>query len=264
MKRPRRAGGARNLLGAVLIGAVMLALAGFVAAAVVLRAPPIDAETLCRTDQPLAAHTIVLIDATDRLEPRHRRKVRAVLAQERERLGQFGRLTLMRVNARRPQEPVVLFSKCLPRPPDQANPWFENARQVQARWDEAFGAALDEALRHVVSGGGARASPIVASVRAAAADPEFDAAIPRRRLVLVSDLLEHNPQGFSTYGEAGDYGAWRAQNASDPPDLSHVDLRIAPLDRPDFAARQAAALDRFWPAFFDATDVQSLTIDPMP
>ncbi len=260
----RRGGGARNVLGIVLIIVAMLVLGGLGGASLLFRAPPTDAETLCRTDAPLAAHTIVLVDATDRLEARHRRKLRAVLAQERARLSQYDRLTLMRINVRRPQEPSILFSRCLPRPPEQTNPLFENARMTQARWDEAFADALDRALRSAGSSGPARASPIVAGLRAVAADPDFGAEIPRRRLVLVSDLLEHDPQGFSLYVSEADYAAWRPSAPSGPPDLARVDLRIVPLDRPEHAERQAAALEAFWPPFFDAADVQSVSIDPAP
>jgi hypothetical protein len=261
----RRGGArARNALGVVLIALAMLVLGGLGGAAFLLRAPPMDAETLCRTDAPLAAHTVVLVDSTDRLESRHRRKLRAVLAQERARLSQYDRLTVMRLNVRRPQEPSILFSKCLPRPPEQINPLFENARLTQARWDEEFAEALDSALRSAGSSGPARASPIVAGLRAVAADPDFGVEIPRRRLVLVSDLLEHDPPGFSLYVSGAHYAHWRAQAPAGPPDLARVDLRIVPLDRPDHAQRQADALALFWPAFFDASDVGSVSIDPAP
>jgi hypothetical protein len=260
----RRGAGGRNVLGIVLIVVAMLALGGLGGAALMLRAPPTDGETLCRTDAPLGAHTIVLVDSTDRLETRHRRKLRAVLAQERARLGQYDRLTIMRINVRRPQEPAILFSKCLPRPPEQTNPLFENARMTQATWDEEFAQALDSALRSASSGGPQRASPIVAAVRAVAADPEFGAEVPQRRLVLVSDLLEHNPQGFSLYVSEADYAAWRALSPNGAPDLARVDLRIVPIDRPDHAERQAYAMEQFWPAFFDAADVQSVSTDPAP
>jgi hypothetical protein len=171
----RRGAGARNALGVVLIVVAALVLGGLGAASVLLRAPPTDAETLCRTDAPIGAHTIILVDATDRLETRHRRKLQAVLAQERARLGQYDRLTIMRINVRRPQEPAILFSKCLPRPPEQTNPLFENARVTQQRWDEDFAAALDRALRSAGAAGPARASPIIAGLRAVAADPDFGA-----------------------------------------------------------------------------------------
>jgi hypothetical protein len=260
----RRGAGARNALGVVLIVFAVLVLGGLSGASFLLRAPPTDAETLCRTDEALVAHTIILVDATDRLEARHRRKLRAVLAQERARLAQYDRLTLMRINVRRPQEPSVLFSRCLPRPPEQTNPLFENARMTQQRWDEEFAQALDRALRSAGSSGPARASPIVAGLRAVAADPDFGAEIPQRRLVLVSDLLEHDPQGFSLYVSDANYAAWRTGAPTGPPDLARVDMRIVPLDRPDHTERQSAALDLFWPAFFDAADVQTVSIDPAP
>jgi hypothetical protein len=260
----RRGGGGLSALGVVLIVAAMLALGGLGGAAVLLRPPPTDPETLCRTDATLAAHTIVLVDATDRLEPRHRRKLRAVLAQERARLSQYDRLTVMRLNVRRPQEPSILFSKCLPRPPERTNPLFENARMAQARWDEDFAQALDGALRSAASSGRAHASPIVAGLRAVAADPEFGPEIQRRRVVLVSDLLEHDPHGFSLYVSGANYAAWRAAAPGGPPDLARVDLRVAPLDRPDHARQQADALAHFWPVFFEAANCQSVSIDPAP
>ena len=167
----RRGVGARNVLGAALIVLAAIVLGGLGAATFLLRAPPTDDETLCRTDAPLAAHTIILVDATDRLETRHRRKLRAVLAQERGRLSQYERLTIMRLNVRRPQEPSILFSKCLPRPPEQTNPLFENARMTQQRWDDDFADALDSALRSASSSGHERASPLMAGLRAVAGVP---------------------------------------------------------------------------------------------
>ncbi|MBL8545120.1 MAG: hypothetical protein JNL81_01575 [Hyphomonadaceae bacterium] len=260
----RRAANGRNALGVALIVLALAALGGLASAALFLRPPPTDATTLCRLDAALSAHTIVLVDSTDRLEARHRRKLRAVLAQERARLGQYDRLTIMRINVRRPQEPSILFSQCLPRPPEQANPLFENARMVQATWDEEFAQALDSALRSAASGGPQRASPIIAALRAVAADPDFGAEIPRRRLVLVSDLLEHNPQGFSLYVSEANYADWIATAPSGPPDFARIDLRVVPIDRPDNVERQARAIEDFWPAFFDAADVQSVSMDPAP
>lgn len=260
----RKRAQASSVLGVALIVLVFCVLGGLGAAAFLLRAPPTDEASLCRTDAPLAAHTLVLVDATDRLEPRHRRKLRAVLGQERARLRQYDRLTLARLNVRRPQEPVILFSKCLPRPPEQINPLFENGRLVQQRWDESFADALDRALRSAQAGAGARASPILAGLRAIAADPDFGAEIPNRRLVLVSDLLEHDPSGFSLYAEGATFAAWRSATPFGPPDLARVDIRVVPLDRPDVAARQAFALQQFWPAYFNAAEAGEIESDPLP
>ncbi|HVY83732.1 MAG TPA: hypothetical protein VG943_01255 [Caulobacterales bacterium] len=262
MRRPGRAARGKSILGLVLIGVVFAALGAFALAAVLMKAPPVDAETLCRTDAPLAAHTFILVDSTDRLEPRHRRKLRAVADQERARLHQYDRLTLARLNPRRPQEPTILFSKCLPRAPEDANPLFENPRLAREQWDAAFQSALDQALRSAQHGGAGSASPILAGLRAVAADPDFSSAIAARRFVLVSDLLEHDPNGFSLYVEGADYARWRATSGNAAADFENVDVRLAPLDRPDHAARQAAALDAFWRPYFDEAGAKSLGVDP--
>ncbi|MBS0386370.1 MAG: hypothetical protein JSS00_13600 [Proteobacteria bacterium] len=262
--RRRRGDAGRNALGFALIIVALAALGGLASAAFFLRPPPTDAQTLCRTDRPLSAHTIVLVDSTDRLEPRHRRKLRAVLAQERQHLLEYDRLTVVRLSARRPQEPSVLFSKCLPMPPERTNPLFQNARMNQEQWDEEFQHALDAALRSAQAGGRANTSPLLAALRAIAADPDYDPSIPHRRLVLVSDMLEHDPNGFSLYVSGANYAAWRAQTHAQPADLSGVDLRVVPLDRPDDTQRQAAALAGFWPAYFDAANVAAVSVDPQP
>jgi hypothetical protein len=261
MRRRRRGKAGMGVLGALLIGLALAVLGGLTAASILLRPPPVDETTLCRTDAPLAAHTIVLIDATDRLEPRHRRKLRAVLAQERARLNQYERLSVVRINVRRPQEPTLLFSRCLPRPPEDVNPLFENSRLAQARWDEAFEAVLDSAVRRAQSGAPARASPIIESVRAAANDPDFDASIPQRRLVLASDLLEHDPRGFSLYVSGASYEDWAAGSPLPAPDLSAIAVRVVSLDRPEAAALQTAAAEGFWPDFFAAAGAQTVNFD---
>ena len=49
-----------------------------------------------------------------------------------------------------------------------------------------------------------------------------------------------------------------AHDAFAPPDLSDVHLRIAPLDRPEFAAQQVNARTAFWRAYFDAAKIDGL------
>jgi len=256
-------------MGLVLIALAFVVLAALAGAGFYLRPPPTDPDTLCRTDAPLAAHTYILVDATDRLEPRHRRKLEAVIREERQRLPRYGRFTLASVRADRPQEPRLLFSLCNPGDGRDANPLYQNTRRAQEKWDEAFGDALDRAVRRASGGRAANASPLIAGVRAAAADPEFASAIEARRFVLISDLLEFTPvtprrPGFSLYSPAATFDTWRAADPNGPAELSGVAVRIAPLDRPDDAAAQARARDSFWPRYFDAAGAARVSFDPAP
>jgi hypothetical protein len=77
-----------------------------------------------------------------------------------------------------------------------------------------------------------------------------------RRFVLISDLLENDPDGFSIY-----------RGQAPPPQsltgaaLDGVTLRIVTLDRPEEAARQQAAREAFWPFFFTASGAKALSWD---
>lgn len=250
-------------MGLALILAAFIVLGGLAAAGFAFRPPPTDPDTLCRTDAPPAAHTYVLVDATDRLEPRHRRRLAALIRQEQQRLARYDRLTLAALRADRPQEPRLFFSLCNPGDGRSVNPLIQNAAQAQARWQAAFGDALDSAVRRAGAGRSAPASPILAGLRAIAADPDFGEEIAARRLVLVSDLLEHEPDGFSLYAEAASFEAWRAQSPAAPADLSGVAVRIATLDRPDRAPAQARAR-AFWEAYFAAAGADEARFDPAP
>lgn len=266
MRRTRRGkkAGAKSWAGAALIAAALAALAALSLAGFLLRPAPVDPETLCRLDGPPAAHALILVDATDRLEARHKRLLRAVALQERARLSEGDRFTLMRINARRPHEPSILFSKCLPKPPERTNPLFENPRLAQERWDAAFEDGLEAALRSAQSARRQSASPIIAGLRAAAADPDFSRAIAARRLVLVSDLLEHDSEGFSLYDSGADYETWAARDPQGPPDLSGVEVRVTAFNRPDHIARQAETALPFWRRFFEEADARSASFDPAP
>ncbi len=61
----------------------------------------------------------------------------------------------------------------------------------------------------------------------------------------MSDLLEHDPQGYSLHAEGAAFSAWRASSPQGPRDFARVDVRIVPIDRPDHAERQSVALAEF-------------------
>lgn len=245
----------KDALGWALIGAAFLIVGGVGAAFALLRPPAVDAQTLCLRDAPIAAHTLILVDATDKLAPRHKKRLATLVAQERARLKPYDRLTILALRPDAPQEPRLLFSKCLPRQPSLVNPLFENPTMAQADWDSTIGGALDSAIRRAGGGAGAASSPIAASIRAAAADPDFVTPETKRRFVLVSDLLENDAHGFSIYRDDSPPAAMTGAA------LEGVSLRVVTLDRPEEAARQQAARERFWTPFFAKSGATAVTWD---
>ena len=192
----------RALRQAGAIAGLILAfgiLGGMVYAYAAHRPPPLDPKTLCRTDARLQGHTLMLIDASDPLPPMEAERVRAIAAAEREKLARYDKLTILLLNPSRPYEPKVAFSKCSPGSGLIVNPWIENGDQIKRRFAEAIEAPLDRRIGRAVKGKGARSSPILETISTIPRRFDFTAAIPRRRLIIVSDLLQNSPGGYSHY-----------------------------------------------------------------
>lgn len=248
-------------LGVVLLGCTLCLLLGGVGLGYAMRPPALDPETLCRRNAAPAAATLVLVETTDALAPRHRRRLRGVVEEEARRLPVGGRMLVLGVKPNAPRELKMLFSRCNPGDGAAANPLFANTAKAQARWEEAFLTPLAAAAGRAAAGRkAAKASPIVDAVRAAALEPDFAAIKRSRRLVLVSDLLEHDPErGFSAYGEDVSLAHWsEADGGLEPPDLSGIAVRVVALDRADQAQRQIAVRDGLWTPWFDAANVAAL------
>lgn len=261
MKRRTKRG--LDWLGGLMIAGALAAIATAALLAQQLQPPARDPETLCARDASPAAHVVILIDATDALEPRHRRLATAAVESERARLKTGDRLTLATLSDRDPREPTILFSKCDPGDGGDANPWFQNGAQLDQRWREEFGEPLDAALARAVKGRKAKASPLVEAIGALAREPTF-AATSARRLTIVSDMMENQPGVFSLYAAGATFASFRGGVAGvrPPPDLADVNVRIVQLDRPDRDARQLEARTEFWGPYFDATGAAALAWEP--
>jgi hypothetical protein len=243
----------KDLLGFALIVGTALVLGGVGLAAALLRTPPFDPQTLCRTDAPPPAHTLILVDSTDRLDVRHQRRLRTVASEEAARLPRWGKLSVLSLRPDAENAPRTLFSACTAGDRTNANPLWEDVARIEALKRRQFDEPLEAALATARGARGADGSPIVEGLAAAAADPDF-AAAPQRRLVLVSDLLQFSPGRFSLYEPGADWSRYRAAPGAlrTPPDLAAVTVRVVVLERPDRGEAQTAAQRHFWTPYFDA------------
>ena len=248
----------KDALGVMLIVVVLAALGGLGFAAMQLRTPPHDSETLCLVDKPPPLHTLILVDATDRLNARHQKRLKAIAREEAARLPRWGRLTLLSLRPDAERDPRQLFSACTPGDRSNANPIWENVGALEQKRADDFDEPLNAALSGAKGGRSAEGSPIVEGLYAAASDPEF--AGVRRRLVLVSDLLQYAPGRFSLSDATQTWGTYRASQGAlrSPPDLDGIAVRVVVLERADRGGEQDSARANFWTPYFDeagATEV---------
>lgn len=248
----------KDLLGVLMIVVVLAVLGGVGAGAMLLRTPAHDPETLCLNDKAPPLHTLILVDATDRLNARHQKRLKAVVREEVARLPRWGRLTLMSLRPDAEREPRQLFSACTPGDRTSANPIWEDVGGLEKKREDFFDAPLADALSGAKGGRSADGSPIVEGLYAAASDPEF--AGDKRRLVLVSDLLQYAPGRFTLYDSTQGWETYRVSQGAlrTPPDMEGVVVRVVPLERPDRGAAQESAQMNFWTPYFEEAGAESI------
>jgi hypothetical protein len=241
----------KDAMGVGLIVMVLAALGGLGFAAMQLRTPPYDSETLCLLDKPPSLHTLILVDATDRLNARHQKRLKAVAREEAARLPRWGRLTLLSLRPDAERDPRMLFSACTPGDRSDANPIWENVGALEQKRADFFDEPLNAALSGAKGGRSAEGSPIVEGLYAAASDPDFEG--DRRRLVLISDLLQFAPGRFSLNDTTQTWDKYRASQGAlrSPPDLDEVAVRVVVLERADRGEEQDNARANFWTPYFD-------------
>lgn len=236
-----------------MIGAMLASVFGLFAVAAFAAPPATLAETGCRMDRKDPAHTIVLIDQSDPFLPNDIDWVRQLIDEEARSLAKYGRLTVLMPNAAEPYDPKVLHMACSSGSPDRANPVFSNPRMVEDAFRTNFYEPLMENVDRALLETRQPASPLSEALYATADRADFQSG--KRRLVIVSDLMQHS-DGFSFYTSGADYGAFaNTALAQDLPRLTGVDVvaRIVPRQNYDLPMGEVKA---FWRAYFMETGAQ--------
>ena len=214
-----------------------------------LEEPPLD-EALCPAGGPTAGAVIVL-DLTDPVEASQIALIRQRIHSD---IDDSAVGTLFAVGLVRPEadERGARIAVCKPLSGAEASELYENPRMIEDRYVSAFRKPLDAALSAMLSSGTADSSPIMESLQSTLADaPGFsDAAFPRR-LILVTDLLQHSPT-FSFYRG----NSWRsfAESANFQRlarNLNGARVEIMRLPRPGARIGDWKDVDDFWVNYFE-------------
>ena len=196
------------------------------------------------------AGLVILLDMTDRIGSTQHMRLREILKNE---VANARQNTLIAVGAVRPQPAGrgVDFALCKPLEGSGANELYQNPRLVAERYEKGFRQPFAANLEKMLTADGADRSPIMESLQAVlAATPGFLDAAYARRVLIISDLLQHSAI-FSFY--RGD--TWRKfQRSRDFARLARtlqgVDVEILRLPRPE-AKIDSAEVGNFWANYFD-------------
>lgn len=272
MRAPRHVSksGKRLITLASLWAVIGIGVAGFAAAAFMTTNRPADVYALCRrSGLKAAATTMIMVDATDSFTQDQRRRLQSTVESERERLPEGGRLIITSLNPDAPFEPAELISVCNPGKGESANPLLVTRSKVEKRWQSLYADPIDKAVQQSLNLGTSERSPIIITLAALVARADFDTRVSARRLVVISDLLEHE-KGVYSQLRGGDF--WAAYQSSPLPKTAHLDLHsvsvaIDYLQRGKFAAIQGPRHQAFWQRLLTeagAIDVSFLGVAAAP
>lgn len=236
-------------------GAIALMLTsvfGLFAGAAMNQPPATDADTHCRLDRRDPSHTIILVDQSDPFNATDIAWVRALLDDEARALPKSGRLTLAVPNAGSPYDPVTIWSACSPGSAAGANPIFQNPRMIEQAWQRRFHEPLMMGAEAVLIDNVAPSSPLMEAIFTLGDRPDFQGQVPARRLILVSDLMQHS-RDFSMYRSGTEWDAFETSALmSMRPGLAGVDVVARVVPRQEYAL-PLGDVKAFWQRWFMQT-----------
>jgi hypothetical protein len=233
--------------GAMVLLALGLLAGGAYAFLTARRPPTLDRVSLCPTDGPRSV-TVILLDSTDEIPNIGKHEIRMILLDMAEALPAYGLLELRLLDPKtsggRP-----IFNKCNPGDGSGLSEYTGNPRLARKRWMEAFRQPLEEALDAGFRPALSETSPIIETVQRIAVDRFSGRAaeeIPKS-LVLVSDMLEHEPD-YSQYAGDLSYTRYRASRAYKKlqTDLHGAEVTIYYIQRVIAKPLSSADHIRFW------------------
>jgi hypothetical protein len=198
MRREREAANRRYAGGTAAVLFSVLALSVTVW---LLRPANLDAATLCPTDKPLAGHTVVIVDRTDRWTPAMGAALTQLVENAQRDTDRYEKFSIVSLDADQSVHP--LFSVCNPGEPTFWSDLYRGRRYTTRDFDQRFVGAAEGVVEQVREPSEARTSPIVEYVHRWLGSDDFNANVPERRLILVSDMRQ-NSALYSIYSGADD------------------------------------------------------------
>jgi hypothetical protein len=256
-----------NVVGIAILIVVSLATLGAVSAGILLtiREEPAKAEKLATDPCPInpsemTAHTLVLVDATEGFEPVRQERIKRLINMLRTDLPPGGRITITSVYSDEyPYYPKEWGTTCRPVRDQIAQSKFQYDSQVNT-----FNTSINRELSALVGQDEAPISPIFETLSYLSQRPDFSNEIPNRRLVVISDLLQHMPVrgnrrlGYTLIQASSHPADFESVRQSDyfqtipDPDWTNTNIELYMVRHERWQRYQAADTQKFWEQYFGA------------
>ena len=255
-RRPARGGGrsrrgSSNSVWYLVIGACVLLIAGALGATYILLSESgINEGTLCRSSGPVNV-TSILLDLTDPLSRTQQDRLRTIMENEIA-ASTTDTMIALGVVSEFPDRWGAKYAKCKPATGEDANILYENRPQISERYNREFLTPIMLLIDETLTGAAENKSPIMEALQSLIAEtPDFTIAPGRKKVVVVSDMLQNSDELSFYRGQGWDY--FVAQNGEGrlARSLSNVNVEILRIPRSGGNTPSPALVDDFWTRYFD-------------
>ena len=191
----------QNRFYAIATGGVITGLLALTFTVWLFRPATLDPTTLCPASRHIAGHTVVIVDRTDLWTPAMGQALTEIIENAQRETQRYQKFSIVSLDADQSVHP--LFSVCNPGPPDFWSDLYRGRRFTVRDFDQRFVGAADQVVEQVSAPSQAPSSPIVEYVHRWLGADDFNAEIPNRRLILVSDMRQNSPL-YSIYAARGE------------------------------------------------------------
>lgn len=251
-RRGRRSHGTANsLLWWGVVGLCVVIIVGVLAGSqMLLSSNKIDADTLCHEGGPVDVTTI-LLDLTDPLSPTQQVRLRTIVDNEIAASGTDTMIALG-VVSEFPDRWGAMFAKCKPETGEQANTLYENPRLIETQYEEEFLNPVKEEIESTLSGESESQSPIMEALQSLIVNtPNFSSVPGKRKIIIVSDMLQHSDNLSFYRGQDWEYFASHNGEGRLAGNLSDAVVKIIRIPRVGGNTPPNKLVEGFWTRYFD-------------
>lgn len=251
-RSPRRGGRRKSNLGwyvAIIVCVGLVVGVGVLASSLISKGK-INEATLCHTGGALNV-TAVLLDLTDPLSTTQQARLKTIMANEIA-ASSIDTMIALGVVSENSDNWGAKFAKCKPASGEDANGLYENPVIIAERYAREFTDPIRHTLDSMLSGEPESQSPIMEALQSLVSEtPDFTKARGQRKIVIVSDMLQHSDNLSFYRGQGWDYFAQQDGEQRLAVNFSNVTVEILRIPRSGGNTPSAEITEGFWTRYFD-------------
>jgi hypothetical protein len=210
----------------------------------------INDATLCHSSGAVNV-TSILLDLTDPLNETQQSRLKTIIQNE-VASSSVDTMIALGVVSEDPQSWGARFAKCKPATGDQANSLYENPTLIADRYQREFLSPISDKIAATLEGEVENQSPIMEALQSLiASTPDFTKIRGQRKIIVVSDMLQHSETLSFYRGQGWDYFSEQGGELRLASNLLNVTVEIIRIPRSGRNTPAQNLVEGFWTRYFD-------------